>query len=517
METTPPTPNTDEITKPRTQRRKRPEEIDKEARLLLQNLLKAPPEAEGEILTEARILDSPTIRPEIHDAIKRVESYSAERRALLKILDEQAGHSPLSAKDLRSLQAICFEDKRIDEVAAPLLRSAPEPYINSPQYTEWCKHVFHEAFTREVKSLADFAPQRIIAGWRIIREMARTKGYIQPDQSLMEGLATSPSGGDPWIDPQPFKFATSDTAEYHTQLFSTNKNQHWRTSDQLIAIYLKTERETPEEFQAYTLVLEDIPPDAPNPDEPADSDAPEPRGQEWMPYFKPGLAMMPPSVPLPFFDPETQDALPQYDPGNPTHDPLLHAYINAVDATARHLYLELNSVTNPTLYTDALPGLTDPYLIRLCFPSRLQILALEAMLTEEALDLIVTQGIPETRKRLHRKYGFLPHETDQLCKLAGSLALSMQSDDLENQRAIMLLRLEDVARRSRDGLDYRAELAALKNIAIITGITKIEPSTILEDFVDVVKAAAEKRAMEASGGRMVLPTRTSIGSDPDFE
>ena len=58
--------------------------------------------------------------------------------------------------------------------------------------------------------------------------------------------------------------------------------------------------------------------------------------------------------------------------------------------------------------------------------------------------------------------------------------------DVEEQRALMIARIQDVMYRSQDALDPRAELMALKLLGQTVGISRAEPEDMKSMFIKVV-------------------------------
>ncbi len=139
------------------------------------------------------------------------------------------------------------------------------------------------------------------------------------------------------------------------------------------------------------------------------------------------------------------------------------------------------------------------------FPSYQQILEAEGVLETETFHHLLDRGAVETVKTLEIKYGIPAGETPALLRQARARAQGLTLADNEDERALMVLRLESTAARAKDNLDLRAELAALKQTAIVQGLAKLEQNDPMRDFLDVVRTVSSSR-------RPALPLEE--GGDP---
>jgi hypothetical protein len=64
--------------------------------------------------------------------------------------------------------------------------------------------------------------------------------------------------------------------------------------------------------------------------------------------------------------------------------------------------------------------------------------------------------------------------------------------EIEEDRAILSMRLEDLIQRSRDALDMRVELGAIKQLAIVQGVTRAEPEDAMSEFARVVRKVTDQ-------------------------
>jgi hypothetical protein len=188
------------------------------------------------------------------------------------------------------------------------------------------------------------------------------------------------------------------------------------------------------------------------------------------------VALLPPKL-------RAQDAGAQYDP---SRDIRLQSYLEIITFISKYLFIEHGSKKDPAQGRYGLYGLLDQNLTRLAFPSRLQILAWEDLLTTEVLHCMAEEGQMGAEEFLRDTYGLRTFEIDSVVKLAKGTARRKMENDLEDDRAVMVFQLDDVARRAKDGLDLRVELAARKQQALVLGLGRTEAEDQFRDFLEVV-------------------------------
>lgn len=175
---------------------------------------------------------------------------------------------------------------------------------------------------------------------------------------------------------------------------------------------------------------------------------------------------------------------PPFDPPN---DEALTRFVAAIDAANDFLGLDRGTYVDPDLGRHGIAGLNDPNLVRLAFPSRDALLRLEAKLAEESLELITFEGVVVARRKLCTKHGLRTHEAEFLIRLGKLEAKKRASAEPEEERALMILRLEAYIQTARDRMIPREELAGLKQLAIVQGLAKIEPEDAASSFYGIAR------------------------------
>jgi hypothetical protein len=175
----------------------------------------------------------------------------------------------------------------------------------------------------------------------------------------------------------------------------------------------------------------------------------------------------------------------------PTTPEGLDNWKTAIKLIDHRLGLSSGSPEFPDLASVALPQILERP--RDAWPSEMEILDFEDLIVSEVL-LAITGG--DTRAQIDRSlvrgYGFTRFEVRYLLDLASQDALGLADMDAEEARALMVLRLEDLASRSKNALDLRAELGTLKQLAVILGLSRIEGGDAVSEFTNVIKSVANE-------------------------
>jgi len=138
-----------------------------------------------------------------------------------------------------------------------------------------------------------------------------------------------------------------------------------------------------------------------------------------------------------------------------------------------------------------------PYLLQSPFnienwPGADLLIEYESILIDDTLAMLIDDGARGTANAFKDKYGLLDHEARGLIKLARIEARNRMEAELDEDRAVLAIRLEDLIHRSREALDHRVELGAIKQLAIVIGVTRSEPSDAMSDFANVIRKVANE-------------------------
>lgn len=332
----------------------------------------------------------------------------------------------------------------------------PQPMLTADQqYAKVIDDVITRAFIEEKAALSDFIPQRIKCCWRLVRELGRIKGMLAPDETLLDGLMPLGDGEDPWVIPQRWNRPKRDMSA------GTAQNIDWDVVSVLKEIELLDDNHKQHWYNFDT--------------------------NEW--EVKHGLPLLPPPVPR-YAHTDKGQISEDYRPEN---DVMLCYYVRVMELISQSLYIELGSANDKTIGKYGLTGVLDPMTVRLAMPSRMQLIAWEQLVITETLDLIVEEGVRKTKDLLFQRYGLQGFETANLIRLARKQALLQMSADVEEDRSVILMKLEDYVRRARASLDMRAELAGIKQAALVLGLGKLEPKDMMDEFIHIVKQVSGER------------------------
>lgn len=327
------------------------------------------------------------------------------------------------------------------------------------------KGLFANRFRLAARTIDDAAPFRARVAYRIVREHARLKNLITDDESLIEALGIDPNQpGDPWRGDTSFVPPTRRDG---------------------------TTRLTMPAWHALEALQEQ--------------------------------PLLPPVVSREFRDvgdgPGAKGDLTILRSYSPERDRKYLDWIEGADMIVRYLKIRDGSEADREQGIVGLQGMLDPDRARLLWPSRYEIAAFEAVLIEETLGEMIESGVPGAVKFLGVQYGLSRREAGALVKLAKAQARESMESDTEDNRALMVLRLESYLGRAKGALNLQAEMYALKLMALVQGLGKSKPEDIAQDFIDVVTRVAERRNAEAilPGDEKELEALPpSTGADADF-
>lgn len=269
-------------------------------------------------------------------------------------------------------------------------------------------------------------PQRIRVAYRITREMARIRGMVGDDETLGGALVPTAETPDPWLDPRMPTYPLPGRPGEAMVLESVAKimERAARVPNQAVGGYGGKKR--------------------------------------------PGLQLIPPGA----------------------DDPPIMMKLWAEMVGQIGEYLGITSDHTQVGTTNLQLGfwpLMDLECARELWPNPVQIVAWEEALIKEALDTLRSKGIPETQRILKDRHGLLPRESRVLVRLAIQYAQEVVDADVEEQRALMILRLEDFVSRSRQSMELGHELKGLKQLALVQGLGQSDREDTLAQFVSLAQ------------------------------
>lgn len=317
-----------------------------------------------------------------------------------------------------------------------------------------------QAFADAKLSVADLLPYRVRIAWRVTRELARIRGIVSDYETLESSTIDHPSGRDPWEQPVGLTWDKTMTGKHAYQ---------WEV--------LKT--------LSRARFAGDL------------------RGDGR------SLALLPPPVYSSYINEQGQVS-PDYDPAQ---DGALRRWLTAVDLVVKRFGMERGAPRDRQQGFYGLRFVFDPAMTRLVWPSRWDIMACEIDLVEEVLKNTIAKGVGHARNEVRDNYGFSDRETQTLINIARTVAQKRVAHDIEEQRAMMVMRLDAIIERAQNALDVRAELLALKAQASVLGLNKGEPEDLAKDFVRVVDKVS--RPQITVGATRSLPVHDEDDDETD--
>lgn len=143
-----------------------------------------------------------------------------------------------------------------------------------------------------------------------------------------------------------------------------------------------------------------------------------------------------------------------------------------------------------------LQGLLDPHQCSRCDVRAAEVLAFEEMLLIESLDMLLDKGERAAIKHFREHYGFAHKEATGLLRVVKTQALERSAASIEEKRALMEMRYENMLGRYKETMDMDGELKASKELAKIQGLTRTEPENQAAEFFNVVRQVSARQDAE---------------------
>jgi len=320
-------------------------------------------------------------------------------------------------------------------------------------------------------SLQDTLPLRARLAWRVVREFARLKGLVHEDQLLVDALPIAP---DPWLLPVSDRDLDdakqdADAVPQYRPLFDVER-------------WLR-------------------------------------RGEEQVAMT--GLPLLPPPPPPEWLDPSGS---PLVDYEAFSDGPLLLWLRCAGKVASRYAFLD-GTKKDADSGRRGLAGLLEPELARLAWPGREHIMAVEEMLVDEALRIMVSgpgrgeigRGVMAASEHLREHHGLQEREIQSVVRCALSLARRSVESQMEDQRALMVLRVEDYLERCRSAGDRDSESKGLKLLMTIQGLSRTEPEGAMGEFLDALSRVSREKGrppvqLQVLEPPLALPPPTARGA-----
>lgn len=304
------------------------------------------------------------------------------------------------------------------------------------------------AFMADRATLADLAPFRARTAYRIVREHARLKGLISEDESLMDGIGMAlRTEDDLWRNgssspPAPLKARRSEFIERNSGYRAAPA---WHALPQLDGLAL-------------------LPPRVPDVD----------------PY---PAKTIPPTEPVRWRYEATGRVTDDYDPHK---DRDYMRWLDGCRTIAEYLDVQAGSLHDREQGRLGMISMLTPEEARLVWPTRFEIIAWESVLIDQAMTKMVEKGERKAVVYLGEHYGLTPREAYTVVRLARQNAVARVSVDQNEQRAMMIMQLDDYAERAREALNLAAEMNALKLKSLVLGLTATKPDDEMTEMIAAI-------------------------------
>lgn len=183
------------------------------------------------------------------------------------------------------------------------------------------------------------------------------------------------------------------------------------------------------------------------------------------------------------------------------HEQTIHVWCRLIRTIAEDLTIGVGSMIYPDLGLHGLMPLTDPDTAVMAWPSREQIFMFEQILIEDCLAMLTTNSTGFVRAFLREHYGLTAPEISEALKLARREGVSYAESTVEEDRALMVLRLEEMFQAAQKAYDTRAGAQILKLQAQIQGIMKAESKNPFDDVIDTLGKVRDKQRALPGGNQ----------------
>jgi len=288
--------------------------------------------------------------------------------------------------------------------------------------------------------------------WRLVREYCRIFGILKSDECLTESMDSRGYYDSAWYMPRLINPRDLAQKKFYSHV------------EEVIDLAM-TVKYLPDELQ---------------------ESRPDPISNKKVIY--PGLAVMPPRKPSAFEDSENSPYKYTVD-----NDPRIHLYCKIMELIATGLGVYKGSAMFKDLGTVSMSYFDDPETIRENFPTPQEIINVEEQLIDEVTAQIRTSNINRTRESLIKRYGLNRQEVSSLIRLTKN-QIQSEMGSVAEERAFMLLHMDDIAERAQLQGDIRAEIAIAKEKGRLLGLDKASAEDEEnEDFVDIISELANDR------------------------
>lgn len=161
-------------------------------------------------------------------------------------------------------------------------------------------------------------------------------------------------------------------------------------------------------------------------------------------------------------------------------------YCEAMELLTHQMSIRRGAPEEPWSGEYGIAGLLNPTTARLAWPSADELTLYEEELLLHVFDYLSESSEIQTQRYLEKYFGFTRFECVDIVKTATGVGGILYAEEAEEQRAVILKRLDSIADKSADACDIRAELAAVSKKSQILGLT----SVVVDENMQTLRDAA---------------------------
>lgn len=213
-----------------------------------------------------------------------------------------------------------------------------------------------------------------------------------------------------------------------------------------------------------------------------------------------GMTFLPPPVPDAAWPGQDSRTIPLFrsscmEPSNynPEHDELLNLWLDAYDHLAAQLRISDGSEEEPEAGIFGTVGMFSANAARFLWPTRDELLLYEQELLLCIFDKLCRNSTQKAENDLVTELGYGRPEAVMACKTAARYGTAVYQEDFDMHKVKELKALEIISDTAGAGDDPRAQIAARKQLHLVSGLTKNEDRGSLEAFRELGAKALEEK------------------------
>jgi len=181
------------------------------------------------------------------------------------------------------------------------------------------------------------------------------------------------------------------------------------------------------------------------------------------------------TIPFTYLPPKDQDSI--------------HTWCEAYNELCIFLRIDQGTIDEPQSGIYGTVGLFRPESARMLWPTRDDLLLYEQELMLYVFDMLCTGSGQRAEEKISEQLGYSRPEAVMITKAALRYGTAVYKDDFDLNKIRELKALEVIADRAGDGEDPRAQLAARKQLQLVSGLTRNDATEDMDNFKDLAEKA----------------------------